>query len=96
MKKTIYQGADRGLYVFGEFQRFMKSRPEAEPVRSKFSLDDRLFQIWHWKGTTLHYGCTDGVLSSSARVDVIGELDKIGEVERLIYAEAEKYRVAQK
>lgn len=89
MKKTIYEGIDSGLYVFGEFEKFMKSVPDAELVRGKFTLGE-LYQVWHLKEVTIHYSHNNREMNSKATVNLHGAPAAIGEVEKLILLEQKK------
>ena len=89
MIKTIYEGIDSGLYVFGEFEKFMKRIPDAELVRGKFSLGE-LYQVWHLKEVTIHYENNNREMNSRTKVNLHGTPEAISEVEKLILLEQKK------
>ena len=87
--KTVYEGIDSGLYVFGEFEKFMKEMPDAELVRGKFSLGV-LYQVWHLKGVTIHYEHNNREVNPKTKVNLHGTPEAISEVEKLILLEQKR------
>jgi hypothetical protein len=95
MKKTIYEGIDSGLYVFGDFEKFMKRIPAAELVRGKFSLGE-LYQVWHLNEVTIHYEHDKRETNPKVKVNLHGATAAISEVEKLILLEHIVLSVQQK
>jgi len=95
MIKLIYEGIDSGLYVFGEFEKFMKRIPAAELVSGKFSLGEP-YQIWHLNEVTIHYEHNKREVTPKVTVNLHGAPQAISEVEKLILFEHALLSVQQK
>jgi hypothetical protein len=95
MIKNIYEGIDTGLYVFSEFEKFMKRIPAAELVRGEFSLGE-LYQIWHLREVTIHYEHNKREVTPKVKVNLHGVPEALSEVEKLILLEHVVLSVQQK
>ena len=93
MRKTIYDShRPDELFSYGNFENFMRSQKGSEPVQSRNDLNDLNYQIWHLNGVTVQYCVEQRTMSGHTKIKLFGTTRKIGEVEKIILAEAEKHK----
>ena len=96
MKKTIYSGSPEGLYIRFEFEPFLNGLKDATPiVPLPHSMGDEIETVivYHIMphNVTLRYA-TDNASPAESRVTLFGDERGIGEVEKIILAEAAKHK----
>ena len=93
MKKTIVDGwIGRGIYLPEIFSSFMKGLgAERVPVYT---------MVYHFQDVTVVYLYRNsrqfgGIYEVDSRIDLVGDENKVGVVERILLAEQEKFNPSQ-
>jgi len=99
MKKTIYDGAEKGLYFIGSFKQFLVNLEGAEKIVSKDHAFEDAFFVYHImpQNVTLKYVCLENsnpCESSRTQVTLFGKDEaSIGEIEKIILEEDKRERL---
>jgi hypothetical protein len=93
MGKTIYDShrADE-FFSYGSFENFMRRQKGSELVQSRGNESDFNYQIWNLNGVTVQYIVEQRLANDHTKINLFGTTRKIGEVEKIILAEAEKHK----
>jgi len=96
MEKTIYGGEDNGLFVIGNFKRFMNRFKGARNILSSANLSSPAFYIYHIfpQNVTVKYFCWCGGSDGSSyptEVSLYGDEKAVSEIERIVLEEAKRY-----
>jgi hypothetical protein len=69
----------------------MTSQKGSELVQNEDGMD-KMYQIWNLNGVTMQYIVEQRLMSDRTQIHLFGSKRKIGEVEKIILAEAEKHK----
>lgn len=98
MRKTIYESYKPDeFFDYEDFFKFMIEQKGSELVRDKagqsltLEIDNHQYQIWNFNGVTVQYSA-ERMPNGHTQVNLFGTTRKIGEIEKIILAEAEKHK----
>jgi hypothetical protein len=96
MVHNIYEGPHIGLYDYDVFEKWMRKLEEEKItehiITESIDFRRRGSQVWHFleQGVTLHYKYLS-VSRKPVKIDLYGQPDNIGEVERIVLEKAGKF-----